>query len=177
VPPSRWLLASGVVLWLSGCAPDTVTSDWHRLEPPIPSAEFTLPQLDGGTVSLSDYRGRVVIMEFWATWCPPCRFSLPSLEVISKRFRDRGVTVLLINEGEEVEQIRLWARRRFTSPILLDAAKHVGERYRVFGLPRLFIVDGSGQIIYTHAGYGGGLERNLTLILDGLLSGGSPGDA
>ena len=158
-----------------GCGQSTtVSSDWKRLEPSIAAEDFILPQLDGPRVSLSGYRGRVVIMEFWATWCGPCRFSLPSLEVIYKRYRDRGVTVLLINQGEEADIIRPWAGRRFTAPILLDREQQVGRLYAVQGIPRLFIVDQNGQVIYAHEGYGGGLEHNLALILDELLSRGTP---
>jgi peroxiredoxin len=174
VETSKPLLAFAVgLVALIGCAPDEITSDWHRIEPPVPAAEFSLEQLDGSTVNLSDYRGQVVIMEFWATWCGPCRFSLPSLEVIYKRFRDRGVSVLLINQDEPVDAIRKWAGTRFTAPILLDEGGRVGQRYGVRGIPRLFIIDEDGNLVYAHAGYGGGLERNLTLILEQLLPGAS----
>lgn len=162
-----WL---GVALCVvAGCAPDDITSDWHRIEPRPEAPAFTLTQLDGGEVSLADYRGKVVIMEFWATWCGPCRFSLPSLEVIYKRFRDRGVTVLMINQDEPVEMIRQWAGKRFTAPILLDQDGGVAQRYGVRGIPRLFIIDQDGRLVYAHEGYGGGLERNLSLILEALL--------
>ena len=163
-------LLSLSLLALLGCSAEGITSDWQRVEPGVEAAEFSLPQLDGGTTKLSDFKGRVVIMEFWATWCGPCRFSLPSLEVIYKRYRDRGVTVLLINDGETPEAVRKWAKRRFTAPILLDQSQDVVKRYGVSGIPRLFIVDQRGQIIYAHEGYGGGLERNLSLILEGLLT-------
>jgi thiol-disulfide isomerase/thioredoxin len=135
-----------------------------------------LPQLDGKAATLSDYVGRVVIIEFWATWCGPCRFSLPSLEVVYKRYRDRGVTVLLINEGETAEKARAWAARRFTAPILLDEGEYVGRRYGVEGIPRLFVVDQTGRLVYVHDGYGGGLERNLTSILEQLLAGNVPAE-
>ncbi|MBI2104476.1 MAG: TlpA family protein disulfide reductase [Candidatus Omnitrophica bacterium] len=158
------------LLVLAGCGQQGIGADWKRIEPGVAAIDFELPQLDGPPVKLSDYRGRVVVMEFWATWCGPCRFSLPSLEVIYKRYRDRGMTVLLINEGEEAEVARKWAEKRFTAPILLDRDQAVGARYRVRGIPRLFIVDQAGNLAYAHEGYGGGLERNLTLILDEFLA-------
>jgi len=167
---SPFLAAGFIVLVLTGCEAEGIGSDWKRIEPPLPAPEFTLPQLDAGPVSLSDYRGRVVIMEFWATWCGPCRFSLPSLEVIYKRYRDRGVEVLLLNAGEAAETARKWAGGRFTAPILLDQDQQVGVLYRVRGIPRLFIVDQQGRLVYAHEGYGGGLERNLKLILEALLA-------
>ena len=167
------LVAVGILLML-GCSAEGITSDGHRVESPMPAPDFSLQQLNGSAVTLSGLQGRVVIMEFWATWCGPCRFSLPSLEVIYKRYRDRGVTVLLINDGETPEAVRKWAERRFTAPILLDQSQDVVKRYGVSGIPRLFIVDQRGQIIYAHEGYGGGLERNLSLILDGLLAANQP---
>ncbi len=160
-----------LVLAIAGCGPDTISRDWHRVEPPIAAPDFTLPQLGGGAVSLSSLRGRVVGMEFWATWCGPCRFSLPSLDVIYRRYRDRGVTVLLINKGEDAKKVRAWAKRRFAAPILLDQDEEAARRYQVEGIPRLFIVDQTGHLIYAHVGYGGGLERNLSLILEQLLHG------
>ena len=164
----RALLVWGLAV-MAGCQSEGITRDWRRVEPPVAAPEFTLPTLEGGSVSLSSLRGHVVILEFWATWCGPCRGSLPSLETVYKRERARGVSVLLINQGEPVEKIRPWVGRRFTAPMLLDADGTVGRRYRVQGIPRLFIVDTQGRIVYEHSGYGGGLERNLRLILDDLL--------
>jgi peroxiredoxin len=145
------------------------------VEPPVEAPAFTLPALDGRSVSLSEYQGQVVIMEFWATWCGPCRGSLPSLEAVYKRERGRGVSVLLINQGEPVATIRKWAGTRFTAPMLLDADGQVSRAYGVHSIPRLFIVDPQGRIVYEHSGYGGGLERNLRLILDDLLMRTQPG--
>ena len=166
----RWQFIVGFsFIALVGCEPNTITPDWHHLEPPVAAPDFTLPQLDATSVTRSDLHGRVVIMEFWATWCGPCRFSLPSLEVIYRRYRKQGVSVLLINEGEAADKVRAWAQRQFTAPILLDQEGRVSGDYGVQGIPRLFIVDQTGQLVYAHEGYGGGLEHNLALILDQLL--------
>jgi len=159
------------VCCVAGCGPETVGSDWRRLEQPVEAPDFTLAQLDGPPVSLSDYRGRVVIMEFWATWCGPCRMSTPSLEAVYKQHRDKPVTILLVNAGESIEKIRSWTTQRFTAPILLDADGEVQRRYSVGGIPQLFIIDQRGVVIYRHGGYRGGLERNLRLILHELLAG------
>jgi peroxiredoxin len=157
------------VVCVGGCEPEGIGADWRRIEPKVAAPGFTLPQLSGGQVSLADYRGRVVILEFWATWCGPCRFSVPSLDVVYKRYRDRGLQVLLINEGEEAEKVRRWALRRFTAPILLDQGSRVGARYGVSGIPQLYVVDQEGRLVFAHDGYSGGLERNLKLILEELL--------
>jgi thiol-disulfide isomerase/thioredoxin len=153
-----------------GCELPGITSDWRRIEPSVAADPFTLESLDGPPVALTALKGRVVVMEFWATWCGPCRFSLPSLELIAKRYRDRGVSVLLINNGEERDTIRTWAERRYTSPILIDEGGKIADRYGIQAIPRLFIADQAGRLVWTHQGYGGGLEHNLTLILDELLA-------
>ena len=168
---SGWLRVACCVLLVAvcGCKSAGLTPDWHRVDPPTAAPDFSLTQLDGQPAKLSEYRGRVVIMEFWATWCGPCRYAMPSLDAIYRRFRDRGVTVLLINQGESAQQIRAWARRRVKAPILLDREQAVSRRYGLRGLPQLFVIDQQGQIAFAHGGYGGGLEMNLTLILNELL--------
>ncbi len=162
-----------VFIWLSvcslsGCQPATLT--WQPLATPVAALDFTLLALTGGPVTLSGLRGQVVVMEFWATWCGPCQYSSPSLEVISRRFRGRGVTVLLINEGQTAEAVRAWARGRFTTPILLDEGVRVADAYGVNGLPQLFVIDQQGMIRYAESGYTGGLERNLSGVLGHMLA-------
>ena len=160
----------GLSLFLVGCKPTGMMSDWQRVEPPLEAPPFALPMLNGNSMSLSDMRGQFVLVEFWATWCGPCRYSTPSLEAVYRRYKDRGVAVLLINQGESPEQVRAWAGKRFTAPILLDRDGAVGTRYGVNGIPRLLIIDREGRILYDHSGYAGELERNLGVILDGLLA-------
>jgi len=111
-------------------------------------------------------------MEFWATWCVPCRFSTPSLDVIYRKFHRRGVTVLLINVGESVERVRNWVNGRFQAPVLLDQDTRVAWRYGIQGIPQLLIVDQAGQIVHVRSGYGEGLERDLKWILTDLLASG-----
>jgi thiol-disulfide isomerase/thioredoxin len=154
----------------AGCEPPRIGDDWRRVDPPRPAPDFTLKQLDGPPVSLAGLRGKVVVMEFWATWCAPCRFSLPSLEAIAKRYRVRNVVILLVNLEEKPDIIRKWTERRYTAPILLDADGRTAGDYGVESIPRLVIIDQAGRLIWEHQGYGGGLEQNLSLILDELLS-------
>lgn len=166
----HWTLALAAVALLAGCDEGGLGRDWHRLDPPVAAADFTLPTLDGRTLALSQLRGKVVLVEFWATWCGPCRYSMPSLEKIYREYRGRGMEVLLVNEGEDAETIIRWAKARFTAPILLDQDGRVGNQYGVTGIPRLLVIDPQGQVLYDHAGYGGGLERSLRVILDELLA-------
>jgi len=156
---------------ITGCGkPTTIGKDWEVIQPPVTIPDFALTQLDGTSLRISELRGDVVIMEFWATWCGPCRFSLPSLEVIYKKYQDRDVTVVLINEGEDIETIEEWMEDRFTATVLLDEDESVGRMFNLRGLPRLFVINQDGAMVYAHEGYGGGLEHNLELILEDLLS-------
>jgi len=164
----RLLFLCVIAALLHGCQP--ATSTWKPLAAPVTAPDFTLPVLTGGTVTLSGLRGQVVVMEFWATWCGPCRFSTPSLDAVYRKFRDRRVSVLLINEGEDADRVRAWVQGRFQAPILLDADTRVGWQYGVQGIPRLFVVDQAGQIVYVRSGYSGGLERNLEAAITQLLT-------
>jgi len=163
-------LLSLCVIAVLFCGCQSATSTWKPLATPVAAPDFTLPALTGDPITLSGLRGQVVVMEFWATWCGPCQYSSPSLEVISQRFRGRGVTVLLINKGERADAVRAWARGRFTTPILLDEHEHVAALYGIEAIPQLFIIDQDGDIRYAESGYTGGLERNLSSILNQLLT-------
>ena len=154
-----------------GCEAPGIGSGWRRIEPPRQAPPFTLNQLDGPSISLSGLKGRIVVMDFWATWCGPCRFSLPSLEVIAKRYRGRSVTVLLVNLDESPDKVRAWTERRYAAAsILLDAGAKVADLYGVQSLPQTFVLDAEGRIVWAHQGYGGGLEETLSRILDELLA-------
>src|SRR3989338_8103081 len=183
---ATWLVAGWLV---AGCAPSEVAwqpveppveapdfslaalggGGGRRVGPPVEAPDFSLAALDGGDVRLSELRGRVVVMEFWATWCGPCRYSSPSLEVMYRKYRDRGVTILLVNQAESPEEIRAWAEGRFTAPMLLDAQQAVARQYRVTGLPTLFIIDQQGMIRYHEAGDGGGVGGGLEPRLEGFF--------
>ena len=155
----------------AGCGPTGLGADWHRVEPRPPAPSFTLTSVAGEPVSLDRLRGKIVVMEFWATWCGPCRFSLPSLELLAQRYAGRGVAVLLINQEEQREAVVAWLDDRYhAAKVLLDQDGAVGAAYQVQSIPRLFVLDADGRIAYLHAGYGGGLERNLAMVLDELLA-------
>lgn len=166
----RWIRCLGLVLILFSTSCDFAGPPWQPLDPPQPAPDFTLEKLDRGTLQLSQLRGRVVIIEFWATWCAPCRFTMPSLDVIYRRYRDQGVEVLLINVGENSERIKKYVEDRFEATILMDRHRKATRLYGVTGFPTLLIIDAQGQVLYAKSGYRGGLEKQLSQILDGLLA-------
>ncbi len=110
--------------------------------------DFSLPALDGGTVRLSDLRGKRVVINFWATWCPPCRAEMPAFEEAYQRYKDEGLVILAVNEAEDAATVAAF-RDEFglTFPILLDTRMAVGEKYRIRFLPTTYFIAPDGTII------------------------------
>jgi cytochrome c biogenesis protein CcmG/thiol:disulfide interchange protein DsbE len=116
--------------------------------------DFRLESLDGRQVSLADYAGQVVLLNFWATWCPPCKEEIPAIEKAYQAHRDDGFVVLGINDGEASEVIRAFADELgITYPVLIDKRGDVAAQYRRRGLPLTVIVDRDGVIQVRHEGY------------------------
>ena len=120
--------------------------------PPSPQVgfaapDFSLETLDDEMVSLSDLRGQAVLINFWATWCPPCRAEMPAIQQVYDRYRDRGFTVLAVDLQESEAEITAFTEPLgLTFPILLDRSGQVFARYRVKALPSTFFVDQKGII-------------------------------
>jgi peroxiredoxin len=109
--------------------------------------DFSLADLQGNQVRLSRLRGKVVVLNFWATWCPPCRNELPDLQSFYADYQSRGVIVLGINQREAIDLVQDFRdNQKLTFPILLDHDGQVGDRYHVDSLPRTIFLDRSGVI-------------------------------
>lgn len=112
------------------------------------SPEFTLKDGDGVKHSLSDYRGKGVIINFWATYCPPCEKEMPYLERAYKQYKHQGIEILAINVGEPTVVVKQFASAKNLSfPMLLDRDGVVVEKYQVQNLPITFVVDDNGEIV------------------------------
>jgi peroxiredoxin len=123
---------------------------WLRPRTPELAPDFALTDLGGRTVRLSALRGRVVLVNLWTTWCPPCREEMPSMERLHQRFRDRSVTLLAVSQddaGKREEVERFVQEVGVTFPVLLDPDREVGARYGVWGYPETFVVDREGRIV------------------------------
>jgi len=124
-----------------------------------PAANFTLKSAEGDNIRLSEYRGQVVLLNFWASWCGPCRQEMPELDQLHQRYEGLGFTVFGVN----VEQDRKMADKVLrdipvTFPILFDDQNAVSELYDVDAMPVTVLVDRSGDIRYMHRGYKPGYE-------------------
>ncbi len=110
--------------------------------------DFTLPDLHGAPVRLNDLRGKVVFLNLWATWCPPCRAEMPSMEALYRRFRDRDFAMLAVSEDIDAAVVASFVRELgLTFPVLLDTESRLPGRYGVTGFPETFIIDRDGQVI------------------------------
>jgi peroxiredoxin len=122
---------------------------WARDRTPALAPDFAVPDLAGQAVRLSAYRGRVVLVNLWATWCPPCRDEMPSMEQLYQKLKDRGFVLLAVSQDDGgaaivkpfVEQMKV------TFPVLVDPQGEVGRKYGVWGFPESFLVDREGRIV------------------------------
>jgi thiol-disulfide isomerase/thioredoxin len=115
--------------------------------------DFSLPQLDGQPLRLSSYRGKVVLLDFWATWCVPCREEIPHFIDLQQKYRDRGLQVIGIAMDDGPEPVRTFYQQfHMNYPVVMGTAK-TGELYGgVLGLPIAFVIDGEGRIQAKHIG-------------------------
>jgi peroxiredoxin len=120
-----------------------------------PAPDFQLTDIDDGTQrSLSALRGHVVVLNFWASWCPPCRQEAPDLQQTWASYRHRGVRFLGIDERDNDAAARAFEREfGITYPSVADAPGGLAQDFRLIGLPTTIIVDGSGQMRYRFTGY------------------------
>jgi peroxiredoxin len=110
-------------------------------------ANFTLTDLHGDEWTLNDLRGKVVLVNFWATWCPPCRKEMPDLETLYKQFKDQGLVILAISDEDAGKVKPFVAAQAVTYPVLLDPGRQVNKLFEVDGIPQTFIYDRSGKLV------------------------------
>ena len=143
-----------LVLLVTGCSAGPEPPDGRSPTTPVEGTQvgnlapdFQLQNLYGQSVSLSDQRGLPVLINFWATWCSPCRSEMPYIQGIYEEWSDKGLVVLAINIGESsstVEEFRQSYNLSFT--VLLDTRQDVAQRYNITGIPTTFFIDKDGII-------------------------------
>jgi peroxiredoxin/outer membrane lipoprotein-sorting protein len=112
-----------------------------------PAPPFTLKGVKGSTVSLASYKGRVVLLDFWATWCRPCRIEMPRVEALYKEFKARGLVVFGVNVAEDLATVKgFLAQNPYTMPILLDLKREASQRYQADAIPTLVVIGKDGKI-------------------------------
>jgi len=109
-------------------------------------ADFALSDLQGKTWHLQELRGKTVLVNFWATWCPPCRKEMPDLQALYDQYKDQGLVVLSISDEETSKVAPFIAERNITYPVLLDPGRKVAELFQVEGIPKSFVYDRNGKL-------------------------------
>jgi peroxiredoxin len=110
-------------------------------------ANFTLNDMDGHAWTLKDLRGKVLLVNFWATWCPPCRKEMPDLESLYKQFKDQGLVILAISDEEAIKVKPFIAERHVTYPVLLDLDRQAHKDFQIEGIPKSFVYDREGKLV------------------------------
>ena len=135
-----------------------------------PAPDFSLELLDGSTMTLSDYQGGIVVLDFWATWCPPCVRAMPILETVMNDYADQGVAVYAINLRETTEQVEQFLTNHgLDLPVAMDRDGAVAGEYLIRAVPTTVIVDDQGVVAEVHVGAGPAYEDELREALDSLL--------
>ena len=144
----------------------------NPVSPPLAAADFSLPDLDGETHALSDFRGKVVMLNFWATWCPPCRREMPSMQRLYEKYREHGLVVVAVNQFEDPDLVFEFTGRLSlepTFPILFDRESRVSEQYKVKGLPTTYLLDKQGRIRFRAIGGREFDHPEVEALIEGLL--------
>jgi peroxiredoxin len=110
-------------------------------------ADFTLTDLQGKPWHLRDLKGKVVLVNFWATWCSPCRKEMPDLDALYNKFKDQGFVVLAISDEEAAKVSPYIAEHKISYPVMLDAGRKVNDAFIVEGIPKSFVYDRSGKLV------------------------------
>jgi peroxiredoxin len=110
-------------------------------------ADFTLSDLQGKTWHLRDLKGKVVLVNFWATWCPPCRKEMPDLQALYDKYKDQGFVVLSISDEEAAKVSPFITERNISYPVLLDPGRKVNDAFVVEGIPKSFVYDREGKLV------------------------------
>ncbi len=141
------------ILVIQGCMPSSqsITSDRQEATTGLNVGErapdFTLVDLEGNQVSLSDFRGKTVFVNFWATWCPPCRAEMPEIEAIYQEYKDKDVVVIGVDILEPEDVVRQYMQQGdYSWTFVLDTSGEVAGNYRIVAIPTSFFIDREGII-------------------------------
>jgi len=134
---------------------------------------FETTTSEGAPLKLADLAGKVVMLDFWATWCGPCIAALPKINEVAKKYKDKGVVFYAVNQQEEASIIKefLASQKLQTVPVAMDLEGKLGQAFGVEGIPQTVIIDKAGKVQVVHVGAGPDIGDQLTKELDAILAG------
>ena len=147
-------------LCLMALSAATLAASVDTLRTGAPAPAFALQSNSGKPMNLADLKGQIVLVNFWASWCGPCRKEMPILEQLNRQYRNKGVTLVGVNVEPDSAAAVDWLKATPVSfPILFDVDSKVSKLYQVEGMPNTVILDKSGKVRYIHRGYSPGAEN------------------
>ena len=165
---TNWQVIGGVVLW-AGLSLQSLA-----IQPGDPAPGLVLPGFDGGQeVSLSELRGKIVYVDFWASWCEPCRRSLPLYEQLSNSLGSDRLQILAVNLDEDRKDAENFLKRHPVSyPVLLDPSGESAREWAVLAMPSSYLVDSKGRLTHIYIGFEpshiGKIEHDIKTLLERL---------
>ena len=169
----RSFLAVPILLSLmiaTGCvSPDRDNRRYEHALIEKPAPDFTLRDLKGNQVSLSDLRGQPIVLNFWATWCSPCRVEIPHLEALYTKYKDQGLVVIGMNTETDYMKVKRFAEPQISYTVLLDGGTQA-QGYDVSGIPCTYYIDREGIIRHRSVGFGPGDEVRIEEKIQELLA-------
>lgn len=155
-------------LLLAACV--SVAGPASAVELNQPAPDFTLKSLSGKNLKLSEMAGKVVLVNFWASWCDPCREEMPLLNALHNKYEPLGFTVLGVNVEEDVAGALTFLKNvPVDFPVLLDSSNRVSKQYQVIAMPTTVMVDRDGKLRYLHKGYKSGDEAKYRQMVKTLV--------
>ena len=148
------LIAAAAYFLLPDISASSSNLDAIPVKVDYPAPELTLTNLEGDPASLADYRGKVVLVNLWATWCPPCKEEMPALESFHRKHADDGFTIVAINDGDPTADVVQFVEDYgLTFPVWLDPTYIATEKaFKTLNLPSSFVIDRNGQIVLSWVG-------------------------
>ena len=133
--------------------------------------DFSLKSQFGKTVSLSDYQGKVVYLDFWASWCGPCRHTLPWMQKLQSKFKSQGLEVVAVNlDVHQADAEKLFSEINPSFTILFDPTGEAAKKYQLPSMPSSFLLDKKGRIVIAHSGFREGDDAILESDIETLLN-------
>ena len=143
------IIASIVLIFILREKRDSTLKTAKSIQPGVEAPDFTYPELNGKEISLAGHRGKVVLVNIWATWCPPCRQEMPSIQRLYEKFRGENFEILAVSiDSEGSEAVAPFVRKmNLTFPALLDPGETIKPLYGITGVPESFIIDKKGILV------------------------------